>query len=130
MINDVVNIKDAYIINIGVSFEIMVLPDYNSNEVLTNCILALKDYFSIDKWQINQPIILREIYILLDKIQGVQTVKNVSIENKTGELLGYSQYAYDIPGATINNVVYPSLDLCIFEVKYPDTDILGRIVTF
>jgi hypothetical protein len=130
MINDVVNIKDAYIINIGVSFEIMVLPDYNSNEVLTNCILALKDYFSIDKWQINQPIILREIYILLDKIQGVQTVKNVSIENKTGELLGYSQYAYDIPGATINNVVYPSLDLCIFEVKYPDTDILGRVVTF
>jgi len=130
MINDVVNVKDAYIVNIGVSFEVIVLPDYNSNEVIANCLSSLKDYFAIDKWQINQPIILREIYILLDKIPGIQTVKNVSIENKVGEILGYSPYAYDISGATINNIVYPSLDPCVFEVKYPDTDILGRVVTF
>ena len=130
MINDVVNVKDAFIVNIGVSFEIITLPDYNNNEVLINCISALKDYFSIDKWQINQPIILKNIFILLDKIAGVQTVKSVSINNKVGENLGYSKYAYDISGATLNNIVYPSLDPCIFEVKYPDTDILGRVVSF
>jgi len=130
MINDVVNIKDAFIVNIGVSFEIITLPDYSNNEVLINCISALKDYFSIDKWQINQPIILKNIFILLDKIAGVQTVKSVSINNKVGENLGYSKYAYDISGATLNNIVYPSLDPCIFEVKYPDTDILGRVVSF
>jgi len=130
MINDVVNVKDAFIVNIGVSFEIITLPDYNNNEVLINCISALKDYFSIDKWQINQPIILKNIFILLDKIAGVQTVKSVSINNKVGENLGYSKYAYDISGATLNNIVYPSLDPCVFEVKYPDTDILGRVVSF
>ena len=130
MINDVVNIKNAYVINIGVNFEIIVLPDYNNNEVIANCLSALKNFFAIDKWQINQPIILRDIYILLDKIPGVQTVKSVSIGNKVGENIGYSKYAYDISGATLNNVVYPSLDPCIFEVKYPDTDILGRVVSF
>jgi hypothetical protein len=130
MINDVVNIKDAYIVNIGVNFEIIVLPDYNNNEVIANCLSALKDFFAIDKWQINQPIVLRDIYILLDKISGVQTVKSVSIGNKVGENIGYSKYAYDISGATVNNVVYPSLDPCVFEVKYPDTDILGRVVSF
>jgi hypothetical protein len=130
MINDVVNIKDAYIVNIGVNFEIIVLPDYNNNEVIANCLSALKDFFAIDKWQINQPIVLRDIYILLDRILGVQTVKSVSIENKVGENIGYSKYAYDISGATVNNVVYPSLDPCVFEVKYPDTDILGRVVSF
>jgi hypothetical protein len=130
MINDAINIKDAFIINIGINFDIIVLPEYNSNQVLFNCIEALKVYFSIDKWQINQPIILRDIYILLDKIDGVQTVKNVEIVNLVGENIGYSPYAYDIKGATMSNVIYPSLDPSIFEVKYLDTNIQGRIVTF
>ena len=51
------------------------------------------------------------------------------IVNKTGTNTGYSEYAYDIDGATQNGVIYPSLDPCIFEVKYPTDDIKGRIVT-
>ena len=128
MVNDSVNIKDAFIINIGVNFDIIVLPEYNSNQVLADCIVALKDYFAIDKWQINQPIVLRNIYILLDKIVGVQTVKSVNITNLVGTNLGYSPYAYDMSAATVSNVVYPSLDPSIFEVKYPNQDIQGRVV--
>jgi len=128
MVNDSINIKDAFIINIGVNFDIIVLPNFNSNEVLTKCILALQDFFAIKNWQINEPIILRDLYILLDAIEGVQTVKNITISNKVGTALGYSEFAYDIPGATINNVVYPSIDPMIFEVKYLNTDIQGRVV--
>ena len=128
MVNDSVNIKDGFIINIGVNFSIIILPNYNSNEVLSKCIVALKDYFTIDKWAINQPIILRNIYILLDAIEGVQTVQNININNLVGENLGYSKYAYSIPSATANNVIYPSLDPSIFEVKYPNQDIQGRVV--
>jgi hypothetical protein len=129
MVNDAVNIKDAFIINIGVNFDIIVLPEYNSNQVLFDCIEALKTYFRIDNWQINQPIILRELYILLDKIVGVQTVKNIEISNFVGTNLGYSPYAYDINAATVSNVIYPSLDPSIFEVKYPNQDIQGRVVS-
>jgi hypothetical protein len=128
MVNDSVNIKDAFIVNIGVNFDIIILPNFNSNEVLSKCILALQDYFAIDKWAINQPIILRNIYILLDAIEGVQTVKNITISNLVGENLGYSKYAYSIPAATASNVIYPSLDPSIFEVKYPNQDIQGRVV--
>ena len=128
MVNDSVNIKDAFIINIGVNFDIIVLPNYNSNEVLTKCIIALQDYFTINKWSINQPIILRDIYVLLDLIDGVQTVKTIDIKNLVGENLGYSKYAYDISAATVSNVIYPSLDPSIFEIKYANTDIQGRIV--
>jgi hypothetical protein len=60
---------------------------------------------------------LRNVYIILDRIEGVQTVKTVDIVNKVGVNLGYSPYAYDITGATANNVIYPSLDPSIFEVK-------------
>jgi hypothetical protein len=130
VINDSIKIKDAFIINIGVDFNITVYPQYNSNEVIFNCITQLKQFFNLNNWQINEPIILKDIYLLLDKIEGVQTVKNVAIVNKTGAILGYSEYAYDIAGATQNNVVYPSLDPMIFEVKYPNVDIKGKVVSF
>jgi hypothetical protein len=128
MIGDNIEIRDAYIINIGVNFEIIVLPEYNNNEVLLSCISSLQSYFLLDKWQLNQPIMMRDLYILLDKIKGVQTVKNVSIVNKAGTSTGYSQYAYDIEGATQNQVIYPSLDPSIFELKYPNQDIKGKVV--
>jgi len=128
IIGDTINIKDAFIINIGVNFDIIVLPDYVNSEVLTNCISELQGYFAISEWQINEPIIMRDLYILLDKVEGVQTVKNITVSNKVGTSLGYSQYAYDVPGSTINGVVYPSLDPMIFEVKYPQSDIRGRVV--
>jgi hypothetical protein len=128
MIGDSIEIRDAYIINIGVDFEIIVLPEYNNSEILLSCIAALQDYFALDKWQLNQPIMLRDLYILLDKIKGVQTVKTINISNKAGTNLGYSQYAYDISSATQNNVIYPSLDPSIFEVKYLNQDIKGRVV--
>ena len=130
MINDTVNIKNGFIINIGVNFDIIVLPNFNSNEVIAACIVALQVFFNIDNWQINQPIILRDLYNILDRVQGVQTVKNIEIVNKAGTNLGYSQYGYDIQGATVNNIIYPSIDPSIFEVKYLNNDIIGRVVTF
>ena len=127
LITDAIDIKDAFIVNIGVKFEIITLPNYASRDVLLECNLALRDYFDIRKWSINQPINLSPVYTLLDRIKGVQTVKDISIVNKQGGK--YSEYAYDVKGATKNNVVYPSYDPCIFEVKYPDGDIEGRVTT-
>ena len=128
MINDSIDIKDAYIINIGVDFDIVVNPNFNNSEVLTACITALQDYFNINNWQINEPIILRNIFILLSKVPGVQIAKNIVINNLTGASLGYSDFAYDITGAIVNDVIYPSIDPMVFEVKYPNQDILGRVV--
>jgi hypothetical protein len=71
---------------------------------------------------------LRDLYILLDKIDGTQTIKNISISNKAGTSSGYSQYAYDITAATQNQVIYPSLDPSIFEVRYSNSDIKGKVV--
>jgi hypothetical protein len=128
MIGDNIEIRDAFIINIGVNFEIVVYPEYNNSEVLLSCITALQNYFNINNWQLNQPIMLRDLYIMIDKVAGVQMVKNLSISNKAGTISGYSQYAYDIAGATQNQVIYPSLDPSIFEVRYPNQDIKGKVV--
>ena len=126
VIGDSIVIKDAFYINIGVNFEITVRPNFNSNEVLRACINSLQSYFNLNNWQINEPIQKKEIFLLLDRIQGVQTVKQVTFTNKVGG--NYSQYAYDLEGATLNDVIYPSIDPMIFEVKSPNTDIKGKVV--
>jgi len=128
MLTDAININDAFIINIGIKFDIVTLPGFNSREVLLKCIEVLKSHFNITKWQINQPIILADLYPILSGVKGVQNIMSISVENKVGESLGYSKYGYDINSATVNNVVYPSMDPSIFEIKYPDSDIVGKIV--
>jgi len=130
ILTDAINIKDAFIINIGVDFEISVLPNYNSNEVLLQCVNALKTLFNIDRWQINQPIIKSDITTTLANIRGVQSVIGVSLNNLYDSDLGYSGNVYDLRTATRNGVVYPSLDPSIFEVKFHNQDIKGRVVSY
>ena len=130
MLTDAINIKDAFVINFGLDFEITAFKSYNNQEVLLECIAELKDYFNIDKWQVNQPIIISEVTNIIAAVRGVQTVEMVKLENKNGLSLGYSQYKYDFDGATRKGVIYPSLDPSIFELKYPNTDIKGRVTTY
>ena len=111
-------------------FDIVILSGFSNKEILTNCISTLQDYFNIDKWQINQPIIISDIISKLLQIRGVQSVVKLEIVNKqdpTG--VTYSPYGYDIAGATRNGNIYPSMDPAIFEIRYPNTDIQGRVVT-
>jgi len=130
ILTDAVNIKDAFIINIGVNFEISVLPNYNSNEVLLNCISALQSFFDINKWQINQPIIKSDITTTLANVKGVQSVIGVSLNNLFDTTFGYSGNIYDLNSATKNGIIYPSLDPSIFEVKFSTRDIKGRVVNY
>ena len=130
MLTDAINIKDAYIINIQVEFDIITMPDQNGNQVILRCIDRLKKYFDIKKWQINQPIVISNVYTELDKVEGVQTVVGVNFENVYDPTVGYSGNAYDINGATRDGVIFPSLDPSIFEIRYPDNDIIGRVRAF
>jgi len=128
MIGDSLSIKNAYIINFDINFEIVTYPNFNNNAVLQTCIQSLIAYFNKDRWQINQPIILPDLFVLLDALDGVQTVKSINLSNKAGILSGYSEWAYDMNGANQNGTIFPSLDPSIFEIKYPTTDIKGRVV--
>ena len=128
MIGDTISIKDAFVINFGINFEIITYPNFNNNEVLERCFIALQSYFITDKWQINQPIIIPDLYVMLDALEGVQTVRSIVAYNIAGTTSGYSEWAYDMAGANQNGTIFPSLDPSIFELKYPNTDIKGKVV--
>ena len=130
LLTDAVNIKNAFVINFKLDFEITVFKNYSNQRVLLECITELQNYFNIDKWQINQPILISEVKNLIGGIEGVQTVEKTVFENVSGTEIGYSQYKYGFGKATKNEVIYPSMDPSIFELKYPNTDIKGRVTTY
>jgi hypothetical protein len=129
IMTDAVNIKTAFVINVGLKFEIVTLPEYNSNEVLLKCINKLKTLFDKNVWQINQPIVLSKLYTELDRVEGVQSVPSISFVNLYDTTQGYSGNVYDIAAATKAGVIYPSIDPSIFEIKYPNKDIVGKVVS-
>ena len=126
MLTDGVNLIDGYVINIGVDFEIRVYGGYNKREVLVKVQQALAAYFNIDNWTFNMAINISEIELLIAGVEGVQSVPKCEIVNKC--LGSYSSHSYNISDATKGKMVYPSLDPSVFEVKFPNKDIKGRVV--
>ena len=129
LLTDSVTIKNAFIINIGIDFEIITLPGFNSNDVLIKAIEAIKKFLHVDSMQINQPVILADAYTKLASIMGIQSIANITVFNLSNTQDGYSGNIYDVTQATRGGVVYPSLDPCIFEVRFPNSDIKGRVVS-
>jgi hypothetical protein len=125
ILTDGINLMDGFVINIGVDFEIIAYPNYNKSEVLINCMNELKEYFAIDNMTFNQTINLSEIELLLANVEGVSSVPMMKITNKCGG--NYSPNSYNVDAATKEKIVYPSLDPSVFEIKFPDQDIKGRV---
>jgi hypothetical protein len=125
MLTDGININDGFVINIGVDFEVKCYENYNKSDILVNCINDLKEYFSIDKWTFNQTINLSEVELLLANVEGVISVPFLEINNKCSG--NYSSNSYNIKAATRDKIIYPSLDPSVFELKFPDIDIKGRV---
>ena len=128
MLTDGINISNAFVINIGVFFEIGVFQNFNKKEVLINAIQKVQEHFDISSWQISQPIEIGNVELLISQVGGVKSVSNLQFVNLTISDGDYSENEYDIAGATINKVIYPSMDPSIFELKYPSRDIVGRVV--
>ena len=135
---DAINIKDAYVINIAVNFAILTKTGFNKNDVLLRCVATVKDFFDIDRWQIGQPIVLSDIAYELSLVDGVASIvapkENnpnnlpILVENKYKTTDGYSGNFYDISSGLIEGVLYPALDPSIFEIKYPNADIKGKVL--
>jgi len=138
LVTDAVNIKNAWIINIGVKFVFIARRGFNKAEVTLKCIERVKEFFNIDRWQINQPIVIAELAAIISNVDGVGAIvppsednpqkHPVLITNKWQTTDGYSGNIYDINYATKDGIVYPSLDPSMFELKNPNIDIEGRAV--
>tara|TARA_Y100000114_G_scaffold152699_1_gene171389 strand:+ start:1362 stop:3335 length:1974 start_codon:yes stop_codon:yes gene_type:complete len=137
-VTDAVNIKDAYVINIGVRFSLITRLGYNKSEVLLKAIDTVKLFFAPDKWQINQPIVVQDLVQELALVDGVASVippvddnpdkHQIIFYNRYEKGSGYSGNIFDIGSATKDGVIYTSIDPSIFELKFPSQDIEGNVI--
>lgn len=132
MISDAIDILDAAVINIAVTFEIVVDPTLNKSVVLQSVMKKLSQFFDIKNFNIDQPIVLDDVRNAIYTTDGVMSLTNDSslnikcmsgvINNKT-----YSDVSFDVTANTAKGMIIPPRG-AIFELKYPDVDIVGRAV--
>ena len=144
MLNDFIEILDGRIINLGIRFSIQVTQDQSKKNAITNCINALKEYFAIDKWRMNDTIYLSKITELLLQQPGVVNVVSLQFFNKVGgnystDILSTNQnltmvqaqiiaQTGEVEIVPVNNKIRSS-QTSMFEIKYPESNISGGAIT-
>jgi len=125
MINDTVDILDAKIVNLSIKFSVISDIEADNSQVLRNCISALEREYSKIKF-IGEAFFISDVYTILKSVQGVNDVKNVKVEQKTG--LDYSDVFFDINRFMSRDGRYIEAPKnVIFEIKFPRSDIYGEI---
>jgi len=126
MINDTIDILDAKIANIGIDFKALAFPGVNKYDILVESISILQSVF--DKtFYIGEPLLVTDIYQTLKSVPDLMDVLDVDVVIKTG-----AQYAdspmriEDVISSDGRYIAAPSNT--VFEIKYPDSDIVGTIL--
>jgi hypothetical protein len=130
MLTDRINILDAFVVNFGINYSIVVYEGFNSYDVIAKASDRLKSYFDSDNQQINQPIIKADVLLEIARVEGVQSVTSLDLINlyRAKDGSDYSIYVYDMEQNKRNEVIYPSADPCLFELRYPQDDIIGTAI--
>jgi len=125
MINDTIDIVDAYVANVGIDFEIIHDLNYNKYDVLNSCIDVLVKRFS-DPLYIGEPLYITDVYNYLNDVIGVVDTTKVTIMSKQGGL--YSDVFLDMDDLLSPDGRYVQApDNVAFEIRYPTTDIQGAV---
>ena len=125
MINDTVDILDPYILNFGIEFIIKTKQASDKYDVLDKCYDALQEHY-VEPFFIGEPLYISQIYEVLKKVDGVLDVSKVKVNGKTAG--NYSSSAININDNMSPDGSYiVTPNNAIFELKYPETDIVGKI---
>jgi len=129
MISDAIDVLDARVINLTLTFEVVVDPALNRSVVLQNVLTKLQTTFNIKNYHINQPIIVSEVRNAIFSIQGIISLDQVRFRNITGTVNNrtYSNDTFDVD-SNIKQGILLAPEGGIFEIRYPEVDIVGRAI--
>jgi hypothetical protein len=140
-INDFIEINNAKFVNLMFEIDLFTDKTYNSNEIKLTALNEVKNYFTIDNWEMGQHVYISQINDILREIPGVINVVDIRAFNVDGgnysstlisqangntEFIGSPSSSTRKTGINyIDNAIY-STPLSMFEVRYPEKDILVR----
>ena len=105
----------------------LILSDANFSEALMNTILLLQRQFDTARTNFNDTIVISEIISLIQAQKSVLSIPDFKIVNRIGSLEGrsYSSASYNI-GANTSSGILSFGQQDVWELKYPNYDIIGR----
>ena len=125
MINDTIDILDAKIVNLGISYSVVGDLERDKYDILADANFAVSNLFNSVK-DIGEPLFITDVYDTLKRVSGVVDVKRVKVSQKVGGV--YSDIRFNINEQTSADgryIVAPAN--VIFEVKYPIDDVKGEV---
>ena len=128
IVSDAIDILDGIIINLGMKYTVTIGQDAQSSVVIAAINSKLSDYFRIENFQIDQPIKIGEIENLILNTPDVEGITSITFNNNTGVVgnNAYSNFRFNPKNNIDRGYLFPPVG-GIFEVKYPNNDIIGRI---
>jgi hypothetical protein len=128
IITDAIDILDGSIVNLGINYNITINRDAISSVVISEINNKIIQYFNIENFQIDQPVKIGEIENLIINTPDVESINNITFINKTGTIGNniYSNYFFDPTRNIDRGYLFPPVG-GLFEIKYPNNDIVGRI---
>jgi len=125
MINDTIDILDAYVINFGIQYIVKPKTGVDKYDLLEACNLALQKKFQTHSY-IGEHLSVADLYSELNKVSGVLEVSQVTIVNKAGA--NYSTVSFNINENTSPDGTYIIVPKnAVVELKFPATDIKGKV---
>ena len=133
MVNDFVEIRDGRINNLSYEVKVLVDSSAQTGEVISNVALAIAEYHSINKFNMNQDIPLSAVLEGINNIPNVLNIMSMKVYNKVA--LGYSpnriemELLDEVTGLinTEDGFIYGAADT-MFEIKNPLRDINVTVV--
>lgn len=127
MISDAIDVLDARVINLKFSFDVLIDPSLNRTVVIQNILTKLQTYFNIGNFHIDQPIVMSDLSNIIFQVPGIISINQMRFDNISGIVANrqYSQLTYDVGSNTRLGLLFPPAG-GIFEVRYPDVDIVGK----
>jgi hypothetical protein len=129
LIADAIDVMDAQIINYGVTYEVYTDKNANKQLVLQNINRRIADAFRIRYFQIDQPIIIDDIVNLIINTDSVISLTDLQVYPITGQIedRDYSSFSFPFESSTKNGIIRPPVG-SIFELKFPEHDIIGHAI--
>jgi len=140
MLNDFIEINDGKVINLSVEIDLYVDKVFNGNEIKLNALNTVKNFFDVNKWNMNQNIYVSQITDSLREIPGVINVVDLRFYNMDGgnysnTILSQANGQRTLVQAPstfrtlidyLDNAIY-STPISMFEIRYPENDIRVRL---
>lgn len=129
LISDAIDILDARVANFEVRFGIMTAPTANKGGTVQTVISRLRNILKVENFQIDQPIVIDDMVNVIINTPGVVSLISLDILSKNGteENRTYSDFYFDYESATRNKIITAPRGT-MFELKYPDFDIVGTAI--